>query len=172
MSKENWNRPIKVSFIGSGEDKQGLIDLANLLNSDNHEFLPYQDDVERLWDDYHALILPSRFEGSPLVLLEAMSLGRTSIVSTAGGMPELISDGETGFIGQANETEFEYAMERAWEARDRWPEIGVTAHQKITTILPESPEQVFAEKVHQSIHEKNETLTVIIPTYNRSKILK
>jgi len=45
-----------------------------------------------------ALLLPSYREGLPLVVLEAMALGCAPIVSTAGGLPEVVRDGETGLL--------------------------------------------------------------------------
>jgi L-malate glycosyltransferase len=44
------------------------------------------------------LILPSDTEGLPLSIIEAMALGLPAISTNVGGVPELIEDGETGFI--------------------------------------------------------------------------
>ena len=46
--------------------------------------------------DYVAI--PSMFEGMPNVLLEAMACGVVPIVSDAGAMREVVTDGETGFV--------------------------------------------------------------------------
>jgi glycosyltransferase involved in cell wall biosynthesis len=43
-------------------------------------------------------VLPSRCEGLPRVILEAMGAGIATIGSTAGGIPFLVRDGETGFV--------------------------------------------------------------------------
>jgi len=45
-----------------------------------------------------ALLLPSYREGLPLVVLEAMALGCAPIVSTVGGLPEVVREGETGLL--------------------------------------------------------------------------
>jgi glycosyltransferase involved in cell wall biosynthesis len=48
--------------------------------------------------DCDVLIVPSRDEVTPLVILEAMSLGRPIIASRVCGIPEMIEDGVTGFL--------------------------------------------------------------------------
>ena len=173
LSQEKWRaRPLSISFIGSGIDKQGLKELAQLLDVKNVEFIDQQNDIEKLWEQYHALILPSRYEGTPLVLLEAMAFGRIGIVTNAGGNPDLIKDGTNGFIGQANESDFDRVMERAWQTREQWPELGKKACQTLIETVPELPEQEFAYSLDQVVKDESKLVTVIIPTYNRAGIVE
>lgn len=154
MNKKKWReRPITLSFIGTGLDEQGIKDMANLLALDNVEFLGFHDDIENLWRNYHALLLPSRSEGLPLSMIEAMSVGRTVIVSNAGGNGDIINDGVNGFIAEATEKDFEEAMERAWQLRQQWPEIGTAASLYITNHLPISPETDFANHLNYLLDE-------------------
>jgi glycosyltransferase involved in cell wall biosynthesis len=128
LAQEKWKiRPIHISFIGSGEDKLGLIELARLLGVANLSFNDYIYDIEELWKTHHALILPSRSEGMSLSVLEAMAVGRPVIVSNAGGNSEIVEDGFSGFIGEANTKDFELAMERAWNRKEDWETIGNNA---------------------------------------------
>lgn len=144
MARTKWKeRPVTISFIGSGVDKEGLIEMAALLHLENVRFLDHTEDIEGVWKNYHALILPARSEGLPLVLLEAMACGRTAIVSTAGGNREVISDGVNGFVGHANEDDFEMAMERAWNARAQWEVMGKRAYAFIEENVPLNPEKKF-----------------------------
>lgn len=173
MAHEKWKaRPLKVSFFGQGPDKAALKDLAALLGATNVEFLDPQYDIEKLWKDYHALVLPSRFEGMPLVLLEAMALGKTTIVSDAGGSAELITDSKTGFIGQPNTIDFEEALERAWQARENWPTIGLVGFQKLKNYIPELPERNLADEIDRIVNQDSQLVSVIIPTYNRAHIVE
>lgn len=153
LDKEKWrNRPISVSLVGSGVDDEGIKDMINLLSINNVNFIGFQGNIETLWKDHHALILPSRSEGLPLSLLEAMSLGRTAIVSNAGGNHEIITDGVNGFIGDPTESDFEKAMERAWEMREKWHEIGEKACAYVKKNLPVSPEKEFANSIHNLLN--------------------
>ena len=71
-----------------------------------------------IWKENHILVLPSRYEGLPLVLVEAMWCGRPAVVTDVGGNAELCRDRQTGFVAQsATLASVAEAMERAWEAR-------------------------------------------------------
>jgi len=67
--------------------------------------------------DYVAI--PSMFEGMPNVLLEAMACGVVPIVSDAGAMREVITDGETGFLFASEDRRAAgAATARAWALDD------------------------------------------------------
>ena len=51
------------------------------------------------------LALPSKQETSPVVICQAMASGRPVVVSPVGGIPDLVTDGETGFLVDADDSE-------------------------------------------------------------------
>ena len=58
-----------------------------------------RDEVTTLLASHGALVLPSVWmENSPLSVLEALAAGRPVIASRRGGIPELVEDGQTGFL--------------------------------------------------------------------------
>ena len=61
-------------------------------------FLGVVEDVRTVLAQYDALVLPSRLDGRPTVVLEALAMGIPVIASAVGGLPDLIRDGETGFL--------------------------------------------------------------------------
>lgn len=154
MSKEKWkNRNLRISLIGTGPDYDGLKELAHLLNVENVDFLGFQNDITKTWLTHHALVLPSRSEGLPLVVLEAMAAGRTVIATRAGGTNEFVEDGVTGFIGDATEVSFEETLERAWNARTNWDTMGVEASKTIKSKITINPEIEFSNKIISLINE-------------------
>jgi glycosyltransferase involved in cell wall biosynthesis len=144
LAQPKWKeRPITISFFGTGPDEDGLKEMASLLNVENITFCGRNDDLHTIWANHHALILPSRSEGLPLTIVEAMSLGRTVIVSDAGGNAELIEPGVTGFTGAANEKDIDILLEEAWSKRNDWEVMGIQASKFISTHIPEKPEKIF-----------------------------
>jgi glycosyltransferase involved in cell wall biosynthesis len=107
MRQEKWrNRPITVTFYGTGDHEQILRKLAKLWNVQNVEFGGFLNGVEAIWERHHALVLPSRYEGVPLVTLEAMLCGRVCIVTNIAGTKEFVEDNINGFAIKAPTAEF------------------------------------------------------------------
>lgn len=61
-------------------------------------FAGNRNDIPEILQVSDIFILPSRSEGTPAALIEAMASGLSCIATNAGGMPEVIIDGETGFL--------------------------------------------------------------------------
>ena len=61
-------------------------------------FLSRRNDIPELLAASIGLILPSRWEGMPNVVLEAMAAGRTVVATNVEGISELVQDGVTGWI--------------------------------------------------------------------------
>jgi glycosyltransferase involved in cell wall biosynthesis len=105
-------------------------------------------DIEALWNNHHALLVPSRHEGLPLTVVEAMWLGRVVIAQPAGGIAEVIEDNQSGFLADGiGEPFFDKVLERAWSQRARWADIGKAASVHIRSIIPEHPEKDFAAEI-------------------------
>ncbi|MDB6454790.1 glycosyltransferase [Falsirhodobacter sp. 20TX0035] len=104
----------RYDIIGGGPLTSELEALATKLGiRDRVTFagsLPH-DEVKRRLHDYHAFILPSitsrtgDMEGVPVALMEAMASGLPVISSYHSGIPELITDGETGFLAPERDHE-------------------------------------------------------------------
>ncbi len=150
LAQEEWRkRDITVDFISQGGcSLQALKDTARYLQLSSVRFSGKVSDIRNLWEQYHGLILPSRREGIPLVLVEAMLCGRICIVTDVGGNAEIIKDGNTGFIASsASVAALARAMERAWEKRPLWEDIGKKAAVEIRRIIPADPVGVFSDEL-------------------------
>lgn len=147
LASEKWlGRPVSLTFYGSGEQRQGLEAMARVLGLSNVTFAGYEADVASIWTRHHALLVPSRAEGLPLVLVEAMMCGRVAIVTDVAGNAEVVTDGRTGFVAEAaSEKAFDEALERAWRRREEWPAIGAAAAAEIRGLVPADPAAEMAE---------------------------
>jgi glycosyltransferase involved in cell wall biosynthesis len=154
LARERWrNRPLSVTFYGHGLQRESLERMAERLELASVCFAGLTRDVPAIWREHHGLILPSRCEGMPLALVEAMLSGRVPIVTDAGGNAEIVDDGVTGYVAAAAaEDALDEAMERAWSERDRWREIGATAAARIRTLVPREPERCFAARLIDLAH--------------------
>ena len=149
LSLDKWHRrALGVTFFGNGPNRDHLAKLAEMLNVKNVEFGGFVKDVRQIWASHHALVLPSRYEGLPLVVVEAMLCGRMCIVTDVPGNAELIEDNVTGFIAAAPKNFcLDEALERAWQARMQWQQMGQTAAKQVRQAIPADPIAAFVEKL-------------------------
>jgi len=72
--------------------------LQSRIHSDRFRLLGLVPDVQFVLRNLDLLLLPSRVDGRPVVVMEAMANGIPVIASNVGGLSELIEDGVTGFL--------------------------------------------------------------------------
>lgn len=95
---------VHIHFIGEGPLRGRVGHLASELGiADRVHFHGYQPGAEQDLEQYDAFVLLSDHEGFPLSTLEAMRAGLPVIVSNAGGAPEAVTEGKTGFIVDNND---------------------------------------------------------------------
>ena len=93
--KENW----KLLVIGKGNGLPLLKTKIRAMHlSDKILCLGHRTDVEHLLNAVDLTVLPSHFETFGLVLAEGMAMGKPAIAFSVGGTPEIVKDGETGFL--------------------------------------------------------------------------
>ena len=86
---------LRVLLAGTGPDEATMRERGAGLG-DRLRFLGHRTDVPDLLACADMLLLPSRFEGLPLVALEAMAAGLPVLGTAVGGTSEAVLDGETG----------------------------------------------------------------------------
>lgn len=156
LALPHWRtRDVCLSFFGEGPNERGLRRMTQQLGLKNVEFCGQSDNIEAVWSRHHALVLPSRFEGMPLVVVEAMLCGRPCIVSDVGGNRELIRDGVNGFLAKAPTVElFDEALERAWKERDRLHEMGRIAAKDVRQWVSPNPAGDLAQELTALVEVK------------------
>ena len=98
---------VSVLIVGAGPilsdlrglaDRLGVSDRVTFLGSTTHREVP------RLFAAADLFVLPSRNEGVPRVILEAMASGLPVVATNVGGVSEAIDDGKTGFLIPPDDT--------------------------------------------------------------------
>jgi len=88
----------KLYLIGDG-DISFFSEMAVKLGIGNRVFFAgFKRDLNKFLVDSDIFVLPSRGEGLPISLLEAMSCGLPIIATNVGGIPEVVEKGENGFL--------------------------------------------------------------------------
>lgn len=149
LARDHWrDRPLHISFHGEGRNRRGLEDMARRLGLRRVSFAGQSPRIEDVWRDHHGLILPSRAEGMPLALLEAMACGRMAVVTDVGGNAELVEDGVSGFVAAGPvPAAIDDALERAWQRRAKWEAIGGAAAARIAELMPDRDGSALADLV-------------------------
>jgi glycosyltransferase involved in cell wall biosynthesis len=92
-------------------------------SSSVHEFLQAAD----------LFIFPTEYEGFSLALVEALGCALPVVVTAVGAAPDLIQEGQNGFLFPPKDSAaMVTALEAALAARQRWSEIGAAARASVT----------------------------------------
>ena len=90
---------VQVAIAGRGEEEDNLRLLAQELGvADRIHLLGLRSDVSRLLTAADLFVHPSRSEGLPLAILEAMAAQTPIVASRVGGIPEALDEGEMGAL--------------------------------------------------------------------------
>jgi len=109
--------PIKVMIIGNGPERSIIEKVTNSLGLKEKVIMAgFREDARELMAIFDVFVLPSLTEGTPMALLEAMSIGLPVVASAVGEIPALIRLGENGILISPGRTdEIVYAIRSIME---------------------------------------------------------
>src|ERR1700678_1992401 len=86
-------------IAGEGVERPRLESLVRDLGLSGKVLLPgYQSDIRRYLAMMDVFVLPSRREGTPMALLEAMAMSKPVVATAVGGVPDVLNDGIDGIM--------------------------------------------------------------------------
>lgn len=152
FKQNKWkNKNIIINLYGTGEQERIFKKLVSKNNIQNLKFRGFTK-IDKIWEECQALILPSRAEGLPLVIVEAMLYKRMVIATDVGGNAELIDNNETGYlIPDVTVKDIDKTLDIALKNKDKWQEMGEKGYEKIKTVLPENPIKDLCQKIESLI---------------------
>ena len=126
----------EVLLVGDGEMRADLEqEIANADLAQEVKILGWRspEAIREILSDSKGLVLPSFAEGLPVVIMEAMSLGRPVISTYVAGIPELVRDGVDGFLIYAgSETHLADAMANLLKLDiTEFKKIGTSARERV-----------------------------------------
>ena len=125
--------PARLVLIGDGPESEALRQQCHRLGLDDRvEFrpLPWEVRASDLMWAYDALVLPSRLEGFPVTIAEAMLAGLPVVATDVGSVAEAVIPGETGWIVAPEDPDaLAAAMRELLDDPDRAAAMGARARE-------------------------------------------
>jgi len=153
LSKRLKNLQLRI--VGDGEMREELSKRINFLNLGSYVkilgYVPYHSVKDQL-SNASIFVLPSRSEGLPNVLLQAMAAGLPIVATRVGGIPSLIRDGENGLLVTADDPEeLAEAIKKLLMNRDLAERLGRNARKTAEEYRVERVVKLYEELFKRAI---------------------
>lgn len=142
---------VRLLIVGDGRERA----LAEALVREHPDAVTWvarlpQAKIADALDDSTCLVLPSRSEGLPRIVIEAFCRGRAVVGARAGGIPDIVRDGENGMLVDAEATQaLVEALTRILTDRELAERLGTGARESAADWL-QTPEQ-YAARIHELV---------------------
>ncbi len=145
-------RNARLIIAGGGPLEISLqTQIAKLQRAEEIKLLGFRKDTPELLAASDCFVLPSLWEGSPNVILEAMAAGIPIVATNIGGTAELINDGKEGIlVAPANANALTEGLERLLQNGQLAKNLGAAAIQKAKLFSPENRAQDF-QKIYDDL---------------------
>ncbi len=145
--KVNQKLPSKLLFVGDGPERATAEDLCRKLGTCDHiRFVGKQEQMEDILAIADLFLLTSEYESFGLAALEAMAAGVPVVSTNAGGLPEVIVQGITGYMSNVGD-------------------IDSMSNQALDILKDDETLQQF--KMAAAEHAKNFDIHRIVPLYEK-----
>ena len=131
---EQARATVRMLIVGDGAERAALEQAAQARGlAGSVLFAGMRSDVPACMSAMDVYLQPSLYEGHSLTIMEAMAMGLPVISTRVGGTPEIIADGENGFLREPRDSEGMAQIARELYSRPQLRErIGQAARARIT----------------------------------------
>lgn len=192
LAQEQWKaRDWTLTVHGAGPERPMLEQqVRDAALRERIHFAGYATDIAAVWREHHVLVMPSRFEGVPLAMIEAMLCGRPVVATDVGGISEWIEEGRSGFLISAPTAQgIGDALERMWSHRGELETMGKYAHERTLAKRDSDPARTLLRWLTDATRVEGEAarqppspriapvrsqtrISVVIPTYEPGRFLQ
>lgn len=121
---------VRLVLVGDGEARPDVEAAVEALPEPRWVVLTGRRmDVPRIVHAFDVFALPSKSEGLPLVVPEAMAAGLPIVATAVGGLPSVVDEGETGLLVPVDEAALAAALARLERDRDKARAMGARARE-------------------------------------------
>lgn len=146
--ERNW----QLHLYGEGNDRQMLEALIDKSGLQEKVFLRgHTADVAAALRQVHLVLQITNIDAMPLSVVEAMAMSRPLVVSRTGDMPLWVANGQNGWVCDPTPASMDTTLEQAWQAKDRWEEMGRRSFFLFQQKFPRSPEEQFLQQLHKTM---------------------
>lgn len=164
LERDYPNRPFRLLFVGNWNRRKGVDLLAPILHALGDGFALYytadregadrrfalpepsrclgrlgREALREAYRQADALLFPSRLEGLPLVVIEAMACGLPVIAANTSALPEVVEHGSTGLLCPVDDVgAFAAAARRLAQDVSLWRAMRGAARQRVAASFDES----------------------------------
>ena len=158
LSSSKWReRKWTLHLYGEGKDRQKLENLIHENDMMGKVFLEgHTNDVKTVLKDAHLILQLTHIDAMPLTVVEAMAVGRPVVASKIGDMPDWVKEGLNGWISDnASVEQIELSLEKAWQHKEQWKEMGEQSFKIFTEKFQKSPEKHFLNQLEKLLDTEN-----------------
>jgi len=145
LSSEKWKaRPWQLFLYGEGKDKSLLEKLITDGGLKGKVLLKgHTSSVAEAMKNSHLVLQLTNIDAMPLTVIEAMAIGRPLAVTNIGDMPAWVHEGENGWVCSTSEEAIEACLEKAWQQREQWKQMGQRSFDIFQQQYPQQVEESF-----------------------------
>jgi glycosyltransferase involved in cell wall biosynthesis len=159
---------VKFLIVGGGGLRDSLESYARMLNIENSvifkgclpELTGGRSELVSIYKDLDVVALTSLNEGTPISLIEAMASGKAVISTDVGGVRDVVSQNETGFLSPAGDVgQFSSNLLQLLQDKDRRVEMGLKGRRFVAERFSKERlfrdiellyEELYGEKRHKN----------------------
>ena len=130
---DSFRDKCELWYVGGAEEKylKRLCDYIEKNDLTNQvKIMGIQQNVKDILNRCDVFVLPSKYEGVPLAIIEAMATGLPIIATMVGGIPDILDDGENALLCQCDEKEISDAINMVMTNSELREKLGTNALKK------------------------------------------